>query len=52
MRVPASESQMGVVLAVSAVTMGLMLWLILWQSHVIAQQQDTIHWLRSLVSQG
>ncbi len=48
LRVPASESQMGVVLGFCAVTMSLMLWVILWQSQVISQQADLIRWLRSL----
>jgi hypothetical protein len=52
MRVPASESQMGVVLAVCAVTMSSMLWVILWQTRVIDQQMDTIRWLRALVLHG
>ena len=46
-RIPASESQMALVLAVCAVMMSFMLWAILWQSDVIAQQHDVIRWLHS-----
>jgi len=43
--VPAAESHLGVALIVAALTMGLMLWAILWQSSVIVQQRDIIRWL-------
>ncbi len=43
--VPASESHLGMALALAAVTMGLMLWAILWQSNVIVYQRDVIRWL-------
>lgn len=46
LRLPASESQMGVGLALCAVAMSLMLWMILWQSDVISQQSEVIRWLR------
>lgn len=46
--VPASESQLGFVLAVSAMFMGLMSLVIVWQAQVIAHQSDVIHWLESL----
>jgi hypothetical protein len=48
LRVPASESQVGFVLAVSAMLMGLMSLVIVWQAQVIAHQRDVIHWLESL----
>lgn len=48
LRVPASESQMGVVLGFCVVVMSLMLWVIIWQSQVISQQAELIRWLRSL----
>lgn len=48
LRVPASESQMGLVLGFCLVFMSLMLWVILWQSQVISQQAELIRWLRSL----
>ncbi len=47
-RIPASESQMAFVLAMCAVTMSLMLWAILWQSDIIAQQHEVIRWLRTV----
>jgi hypothetical protein len=40
--IPATESQMGIALALSVVTMSLMLWAILWQSGVIDSQRDLI----------
>ena len=43
--VPASESNLGMGLAVAAVTMALMLWAIVWQSNVIIYQRDIIRWL-------
>jgi len=43
--VPAGESHLGMALALAAVTMGLMLWAILWQSNVIVYQRDVIRWL-------
>ena len=44
---PASESQLGVVLIVAALTMGLMLCAIMWQSTIIGSQRDIIHWMWS-----
>jgi hypothetical protein len=43
--VPASESHLGLALAVAAVAMGLMLWAIIWQSDLIVYQRDLIRWL-------
>jgi hypothetical protein len=43
--VPAGESQLAMALAVAAVTMGLMLWAIIWQSNIILYQRDIIRWL-------
>ena len=48
LRVPATESQTGVVLGFCVVVMSLMLWVIVWQSQVISQQAELIRWLRSL----
>ena len=45
LNVPASESHLGMALAVAAVTMGLMLWAIIWQSNLIVYQRDLIRWL-------
>ena len=44
---PASESQLGVALIVAALTMGLMLCAIMWQSTIIGSQRDIIHWMWS-----
>jgi hypothetical protein len=44
---PASESQLGVALIVAAVTMGLMLCAIMWQSTIIGTQRDVIQWMWS-----
>ncbi len=46
LRAPASESQMGLALAMCAVAMSLMLWAILWQSQLISQQREVIRWLK------
>jgi hypothetical protein len=48
LRLPASESQMAVVLALSLLAMSLMLCAILWQSTVIAQQGEVIRWLNQI----
>jgi len=45
LNIPATESQMAVALGLCAVMMSLMLWVILWQSDVIAYQQDVIRWM-------
>jgi hypothetical protein len=47
---PATDSQLGLALAVAAVTMGLMLWAILWQANIIADQRDLIRelWIARL----
>ncbi len=42
MREPATDSQMGVALAVAAVTLALMLWAIIWQADVIIYQRNLI----------
>ena len=45
--VPATESQMAVALGVCVLAMSMMLWMILWQSDVIAYQRDVIRWMWS-----
>jgi len=42
---PASESHLGMALAVAAVAMALMLWAIIWQASVIAYQRELIRLL-------
>ena len=44
---PVSESQLGVALTVAAITMGLMLCAIMWQSTIIGAQRDVIQWMWS-----
>ncbi len=39
---PATESHLGMALAVAAVTMALLLWAVIWQSNVIAYQRELI----------
>ena len=39
---PASETHLGMALAVAAVVLGLMLWAILWQANIIVYQRDLI----------
>jgi len=36
---------MSVALGLCAVTMGLMLWALLWQADIIAHQREVIRWL-------
>lgn len=46
--VPASESQLGLALALSLVVMALLLCGLLWQSGIILYQRDLIRWLWNL----
>ena len=39
---PATESHMGIALAVAAVTLALLLWAIIWQADVIIYQRNLI----------
>lgn len=50
LNVPATESQLGIALAVAAATMGLMLWAIIWQANVIGYQREVIQWMWSAKS--
>ena len=45
LRIPATESNLGLVLSLCVVTMGLMSIAIVWQAQVIAGQRDVIQWL-------
>ena len=45
LRVPATESKMGLVLALCAVTMSLLSVALVWQAQVIAGQREAIRWL-------
>jgi hypothetical protein len=48
LRIPASESAMGVVLTFCIVTMGLMSVALIWQAQIIANQREAIQWLETL----
>ena len=39
---PATDSHMGIALAVAAVTLAMMLWAIIWQTDVIVYQRNLI----------
>ncbi len=39
---PATESHMGIALAVAAVTLALLLWAIIWQADIIIYQRNLI----------
>ncbi len=45
---PASESQLGITLAVSLVFLAAMLLCLMWQANIIAYQQEIIRWLWNL----
>lgn len=48
LRIPVSESSLGVVLSLSIVTLGLMSIALVWQAQIIANQRDVIRWLATL----
>lgn len=48
LKVPASESQLGLTLAVSLVFMAALLLCLVWQANVIAFQQEMIRYLWDL----
>jgi hypothetical protein len=48
LRIPASESSMGVVLMFCIIAMGLMSVALLWQAQIIANQREAIQWLETL----
>jgi len=48
LRIPASESSMGIVLTFCVVAMGLMSVALIWQAQIIANQREAIRWLESL----
>ena len=45
LKMEASESHLTLALVISAITMALMLWAIIWQSDIIAYQRDIIRWI-------
>lgn len=48
LRIPASETSMGIVLTLCVVAMGMMSVALIWQAQVIANQREAIRWLESL----
>jgi hypothetical protein len=48
LRIPASESSMGIVLTFCVVAMGFMSVALIWQAQIIANQREAIRWLESL----
>lgn len=48
LRIPASESSMGIVLTLCVVAMGLMSVALIWQAQIISNQREAIRWLESL----
>lgn len=47
LRLPASESSMGVVLALCVVAMSLLSIALLWQAEIIANQRELIRWMQA-----
>lgn len=47
LRIPASESSMGIVLTLCVLTMGFMTIALIWQAQIIADQREAIRWLVS-----
>jgi hypothetical protein len=48
LRIPANESNMGVVLALCVLAMGLMSIALVWQAQIIANQREAIQWLETM----
>lgn len=48
LRIPATESSMGLVMAVCVISMGFMSIAIVWQAQIIANQREAIRWLETL----
>lgn len=48
LRIPASQSSMGLVLTICVVGMGLMSMALLWQAQIIANQREAIHYLETV----
>lgn len=47
LRLPASESSMGIVLTACVITMGLLSIALIWQAEIISRQRDVIRWLQA-----
>jgi hypothetical protein len=48
LRLPATESHIGLVLVLCVITMSLMSVALVWQAQVIASQRDAIQWLEQV----
>jgi hypothetical protein len=48
LRLPATESTVGLVLVFCVITMSLMSVALVWQAQVIASQREAIQWLETL----
>jgi len=48
LRIPASESNMGLVLALCAVAMSMLSLAVAWQAQIISRQHEVIQWLAKL----
>jgi len=48
LKIPASESQLSLALGLSVLVMSGLLWALLWQSNIIAEQREAIRYLWSL----
>jgi|CZKC01.1.fsa_nt_gi hypothetical protein len=48
LKIPATESQLSLALGLSVLVMSGLLWAVLWQSNIIAQQREAIRYLWSL----
>ena len=48
LRLPAQESNIGLVLILCVITMSFMSIALVWQAQIIANQREAIHWLETL----
>jgi hypothetical protein len=48
LRLPAGESNIGLVLVFCVISMSLMSVALVWQAEIIANQREAIHWLQQL----
>jgi hypothetical protein len=48
LNIPATESQMGIALAISIAMMSFLLWGLLWQAEIIVKQRDIIRYMGTM----
>lgn len=48
LRIPASDTSMGIVLTLCVLAMGMMSVALIWQAQIIANQREAIRWLETL----